>query len=149
MTDIAKRDIAMRALVTSATLLLAASPVAAFTAVNGLNVQALPPAGQFEVISSLGAGPREIWCAGAQFAHFRQGAAGNTRLYIVKGLSQSATQPARKSVIFTTRPNAALAAGPKPGDDGNYSVSLKKTGFNLRVAHAEGFCETIIDDVLD
>lgn len=139
----------MRALVTSLTLLLAASPASAFTAVNGLNVLALPQAGQFEVISTRGAGPREIWCAGAQFAHFRQGAAGNTRLYIVKGLSTSAAQPARQSVVFTTRPNAALAAGPVPGDGGNYSVSLRKIGFNLRVAHAEGFCDTIIDEIFD
>ena len=136
----------MRVLLTSAALLLAAGPAAAFTAVNGLNVQDLPQSGQFEVISSRGAGPREIWCAGAQFAHFRQGGQGNTRLYIVKGLSPSASQPARKSVIFTTRPDAALANGPKPGDDGNYSVSLKKIGFNLRLAHAEGFCENVFDE---
>ncbi len=138
----------MRAFVTSLALVLAASPAFAFTAVNGLSVVDMQN-GEFEVISSRGAGPREIWCAGAQFAHFGQGAAGNTRLYIVKGISPSATQPARKSVVFTTRPDAALASGPKPGDGGNYSVSLKRTGFNLRVAHAEGFCESIIDELLD
>ena len=135
----------MQAKFASLTVALMASAASAFTAINGLTVRGMAQDGQFEVISSRGAGPRQIWCAGAQYAHFRQKARGNTRLYIVKGLSPSASVQGRSSVVFTTQPTPLLKAGPRPGDGGDYSVSLKKTGFNLRVAHAEGFCETIFD----
>ncbi|MBU2983604.1 hypothetical protein KO498_17485 [Lentibacter algarum] len=123
-----------------------APPVSAFTAVNRLHVQPTGQQGQFEVISSQGAGPRQIWCAGANFARSALGVAGNTRLYISKGLSPSAAFRGRKSVIFTVAPSAALRNGPRLGDGGNYSVSLTKAGFNLSANHAEGFCEDVWTD---
>ncbi|WP_439109226.1 hypothetical protein [Lentibacter sp.] len=130
-------------------LALLASPAAAFTAVNGVSAFSEGGQGQFEVVSEPGSGPRQIWCAAAQFARFELGAAANTRIYLSRAMAASPRTPRARSASFTIAPNEALKSGPKPGDGGNYSVSLSKLGYNLRLAHAEGFCERIIDDIFD
>ncbi|MCV2894395.1 hypothetical protein [Lentibacter sp. XHP0401] len=124
---------------------LAAGSVGAFTAVNG--VSAYPEVGdaRFEVVSEVGSGPRQIWCAAAQYALVALSAPPNTRIYLARAMAPSPRYQGRKSASFTIRPDAALQAGPRPGDGGNYSVSLKNTGYSLRLAHAETFCHPIIE----
>lgn len=130
-------------------LALLASPAAAFTAVNGVSAFPEGSNGQFEVVSEPGSGPRQIWCAAAQFARVELGAAVNTRLYLSRAMAPSPRYQGARSASFTIAPSDRLKAGPRPGDGGNYSVSLSKTGYNLRLAHAEAFCERIIDEIFD
>ena len=140
----------MRSLLVTISLGLAmAAPASAYRAINGLTVLPAGQSGQFEVISSLGAGPQQMWCAAAKYARHGLHVAPNSRIFIANVLSPSASVQGRKSVIFTVSPNAEQSNGPRPGEDGNYSVSLKKPGFNLSLAHAESFCLEELIDLLD
>lgn len=121
----------------------------AFTAVNGLSVVPTDAQGTYDVISNPGSGPRQIWCAAAQFADFALSAQGNTRVYLVAATAKSAAYGGRRATRFTIAPDAELANAPGPNAGGSYSVSLSKIGYNLRVAHAEGFCDTIIEELFD
>ena len=126
-----------------------ACAASAFTAVNGINAFTEGGDARFEVISERGAGPREIWCAAAQYARGVLGEAPNTRIYLAREIGPSPQYDTKNSASFTTRPDSTLAPGPRPGDGGNYSVSLKTTGYSLRLAHAEGFCPRIIEEWID
>jgi len=125
----------------------AATSAYAFTAVNGLTVNPVP--GGFEVVSQGRDGPRQIWCAAAHYSRVVQGNSNGTRIHILKSYGPSQTHPGRRGVSFTTNPTPALANGPRPGDNGNFSVSLKTIGFNLSTAHAEGFCHDVFDEIDD
>ena len=125
---------------------LLAPPAQAFTAVNGLAVQPRS-GGVFEVIATGGDGPRQIWCAAGQFAHQAQRLGLNDRIYIAEPYGPSQSKPGYRAVIFTTQPSAKLANGPTLGTDGDYSVSLRKVGFSLRVAQAEDFCADVFDEI--
>ncbi|WP_438981753.1 hypothetical protein, partial [Lentibacter sp.] len=71
------------------------------------------------------------------------------RIYLARVIGPSPQYDSKNSASFTTRPDSTLASGPRPGDGGNYSVSLKTTGYSLRRAHAEGFCPRIIEEWID
>lgn len=120
--------------------LMAATPASAYTAINGLTVN---PVGQgaYEVVSYGGDGPRQIWCAAGQYARQMLGHGNNARVSILRGYGPSATIPGKRGVTFTTAPTN----GPRPGSNGNYSVSIRTPGFNLSTAHAEGFCQDVFD----
>ncbi|PIE13559.1 MAG: hypothetical protein CSA70_04605 [Rhodobacterales bacterium] len=124
-----------------------ASPVSAFRAVNFNTVNPLNESGNFEVVLRAGDGPMQVWCAASDYASRVLRAGDHTRIYITEGLGHSQTAPGRKGVSFTVRPSKELANGPRPGDNGNYSVSYRKTGFNLSVVHAGQFCIDPDDDI--
>lgn len=94
----------------------------------------------FEVIEDRSAGPRGIWCAAADFAKFRLGVRGDTRLYLKTPRGPSTSAVGRKGVVFTIDP-ARLGAEPNRG----YSVSLTKVGYNLPVGHAYSFCTDYLE----
>lgn len=127
-------------------LSLALLPAAAhgYTAINRLTVNPVP--GGFEVTSQGGDGPRQIWCAAAEYARVVERNGNNDRLYILRGYGPSLTRPGYRAVIFTTRPSPDLANGPRPGTGGDYSVSMRKRGFNLGNAHAESFCADVFEE---
>lgn len=112
-------------------------PAHAFVAENNLRVNPLPQAGTFEVINQPGAGPREFWCAAADYARMSLGARGNARIHILNGPAQSQTRAGEKAVSFTM---VGDHPGRRPGQNGNYSLSLSEAGFNISVAHGQSFC---------
>lgn len=138
----------MRTLLTATLAAALIAPAAqAFTAINGLAVNPVDSAGRFEVISRGGDGPRQIWCAAAEFAREVQGVGNTARLYVAAPYGSSSTAPGLHGVTFTARPDTTLANGPRPGTDGNYSVRIRQTGFNLRLGHALGFCDDVYDEI--
>jgi hypothetical protein len=125
---------------------LVAPAAHAFTAINGLTVNPVAGNGAFEVTSQGGDGPRQLWCAAAQYARQVQGTGNHDRIYILQGYGQSQTRPGYRAVAFTTRPTAELAAGPRLGDSGNYFVSMRRQGFSLTTGQAENFCGDALED---
>lgn len=132
-------------LVSALALGLAAGSAQAFTAINGLTVT--PVQGGFEVVTRGADGPRQIWCAAGEYARQIQGAGGNDRLYILRGYGASLSESGKRGVVFTLHPDPDVANGPRPGTGGNYSVSMRDVGYNLRTAHAEQFCADVFEDV--
>ena len=134
----------MRSIAIPAALVaLVASPAAAFTAINGLQVN--PVQGGFEVVSYGGDGPRQIWCAAADYARHVQGARNTQRIYILDGYGPSKTRQGKRAVAFTLNG----ADGPRLGTNGNYSVSLRQPGFNISTGHAEQFCADVFEKLDD
>lgn len=123
-----------------------AAPAAAFTAINGLQVNPAAERGAFDVISRGGSGPSQIWCAAGQYARHALGVRPGARIYVSQPTARNAKLGGRKATRFTVLPNAALKAGPRPGDGGNYSASVSKAGFSLRTAHAETFCKPLWEE---
>jgi hypothetical protein len=92
------------------------------------------------VISRAQAGPSDFWCAAGDYAVRRLGAAPTDRVYILRGEGPSPVSFGRSAVTFTTDPPPELADGPRPGPETGYALSLETPGFNLRAAHARGYC---------
>ena len=137
----------MRGFVLATALVGLIAPMAqAFTAINGLDVNRTQKG--FEVVARDGAGPRQIWCAAGQYARYEQGNGPTTRIYITEGYGASLTDPGQRAVRFTTQPASSLNEV-RPGDGGNYSVSIRKAGYNLTIAHAESFCSDVFEDRFD
>ena len=129
-------------------LALGHAPAAqAYTAINGLTVNPVP--GGFEVVARGGDGPRQIWCAAGAYVRATQGQAANPRIYVMSPMGPSQTRPGWRGVQFTTQPSADLAAGPRTGDGGNYSVRIKTPGFSLSTGHAEGFCSDVWEEITE
>ena len=104
-------------------------------------VNLLPGDGNFEVIDGPGAGNQRTWCEAAKFAAGPLRAPGNTRMYILYPNGKARTQEKAYGTGFTIKPTQdILDQASRPGDGGNYSVSIKRVGFNLTVSHARGFC---------
>ncbi|SEQ90050.1 hypothetical protein [Thalassovita taeanensis] len=120
--------------------LATALPAQAYIAENRLVVTPLSVPGSFEVISRPGTGPREFWCAAASYAQTQLGRPTTSRIFIESGLGPAQTEPGKSAVVYTVAPTPALAQGPRPGEGGNYFVSMRKPGFNLSVSHARSFC---------
>ncbi len=133
----------MRPILAIPLALALASPASAFTAINGLDVT--PVQGGFEVLSRGAAGPRDVWCAAAEYAQRVHRAGNNQRLFILQGYGPAQSVRGYRGVSFTLTPPPALAGGPRPGSNGNYSVSMKTPGFNLSTAHAWQFCKDVLD----
>ncbi len=104
-------------------------------------VNMLPGKGNFEVIEGPRSGNQRIWCEAAKFAAGPLRAAGNTRMYILHPNGKAKTQANAFGTGFTINPTQdILDQASRPGDGGNYSVSVKRVGYNLSVSHARGFC---------
>tara|TARA_R110002049_G_scaffold48160_1_gene138970 strand:+ start:3677 stop:4081 length:405 start_codon:yes stop_codon:yes gene_type:complete len=123
----------MRVLLLAALAALVAAPLAAQNsrAVNDIDVT--PTSGGFAVQGDGGTGARAMWCAAADYAFKRAGAAGADRLYISEGRTPGIGQ--RAAVTFTLdpdglTPSAVLVTG----------LSLRSAGANLSVGHARSFC---------
>lgn len=103
-------------------------------------VNPLPGKGNFEVIDGPGGGNQRIWCEAAKYAAGPLRARGNTRMYLIHPNGPAKTQKGY-GTGFTINPTQdILDQASRPGDGGNYSVSIKKVGYNLSVSHARGFC---------
>lgn len=124
-----------------------AVPLYAGTAINGLTVN--PVQGGFEVISGVGSGPRQFWCAAGDHALRIARSQATDRIFIAKPLGPSSTKPGRNGVVFTLAPKPAISNGPRLGSAGNYSVRLKTAGFNLSAGHAHGFCVDVWEKLTD
>jgi hypothetical protein len=129
----------IRAILATASFAALGLPAHAFTAINGLDVN--PVQGGFEVVSYGGDGPRQIWCAAGEYARAVHRVGGSQRIYISDGYGPSKTVRGKRGVSFTL----SGKDGARPGTNGNYSVSMRKPGFNLAVAHAESFCSDVYD----
>ena len=92
------------------------------------------------VISRPQAGPSDFWCAAGDWAIRRAGASPTDRVTILRGAGPSPIPSGRSAVTFTTRPPPGLADGPRPGEDGNYTLRLDEPGFNLSAAQARAYC---------
>lgn len=127
----------MRRIALTAALVVLAQPAAAFVAENNLRVNPLPTAGTFEVVAEPGSGPREYWCAAAHYTRQALGVAPNSRIFVLDGPRASVTRPGSRAVAFTLR---GPAEGRRPGQDGNYALSVSEPGFNISGAHAAHLC---------
>lgn len=108
---------------------------------GGWQVNDLPGQGQFEVLEGPDATPGAHWCAAGQHAQRRLRATGSTRIYLMKALGQAETKKGTRAVGYTLKPDQALLdRATKPGQNGDYSVSVEKVGFGLTVIHALNFC---------
>lgn len=104
-------------------------------------VNLLPGKGNFEVIEGPGSGNQRFWCEAAKFAAGPLRAAGNVRMYLLYPNGKARTQKNAYGTSFTIAPTQEiLDVASRPGDGGNYSVSIKRVGYNLSVSHARGFC---------
>ena len=108
----------------------------AFTAINRLDVNPLPERGMFEVIQSRGAGPRQIWCAAADYARRELGAAAAQRIVLVAPRSAAVTRANRTAVTFRLAPRAA-----RPENRGGVSTTVRIPGEAYSTFFARGFCD--------
>ncbi|MFP4326743.1 MAG: hypothetical protein ACLFQL_01950 [Paracoccaceae bacterium] len=132
-------------LLTAAAVALAtAAPASAFTAVNRLDVTPLGNA-RFEVIEARGAGPRQIWCAAADYARRELGAGAAQRIYVENPRGPARGASSRIAVGFTLAPGPDLGEGPVNGQGGDWSVRVRDRGYNLSTSFAFGFCRDDMD----
>lgn len=110
-------------------------PAEAFTAINQLEVNALPQADTFEVIQSRGAGPRQFWCAAADYARRELGAPASQRIVLTAPRRASVTVPGRTSVTFQLAPRGA-----RPENPGGVSTTVRILGETYSTSFAVGFC---------
>lgn len=107
-----------------------------------LEVNALPGQGNYEVITEPGYGPAEIWCWAGNYPTAYLRVPATTRVYLMQPLGPAQTRAGKKGVGFTVNPSAeVLEAANRPGDGGNYSVSVKRVGYNLSIGHTRNFCD--------
>ncbi|SFL96133.1 hypothetical protein SAMN04488042_102299 [Shimia aestuarii] len=139
-------EMALKQIIAGAVFSVAAGAVVAqgfgigFGAVARLQVNPLPGKGNFEVIEGPSTGPQRFWCEAGNYA-VRLGAGATDRMYILYPLGKARSQKNRYGVGFTINPTKeVLAQANRPGDGGNYSVSVKRVGYNLSIGHARGFC---------
>ena len=117
-----------------ATLLVALPlPAAAWWAWNRHEVYPVSEQA-FEVVSRVGSGPQDFWCAAGDFARRVLRVPAPTRVYLWRGVGQSVNRPDRKSVQF--------ALEPPPGADTStsYSLTIRREGDNLSAALAQQYC---------
>ncbi len=95
----------------------------------------------FEVIEKGGAGPREIWCAAADYA-IRNLGKQRGRIYVVTPRGPAQTRAGAKGVAFSTLDPGIVART-------GYSVTTDIAGANLLVFHAEQFCSDHIIEFND
>ena len=103
-------------------------------------VNLLPGKGNFEVIDGPAGGNQRIWCEAAKFAAGPLRARGNTRMYLLHPNGPAKTQQGYGTGFTISPTQDILDQASRPGDGGDYSVSIKKVGYNLSVSHARGFC---------
>ena len=103
-------------------------------------VNPLPGEGRFEVIEGLSGGDMRLWCEAGLYAQRHLQAGATERLYVETPRAVARTARGY-GVGFTIVPEPGLAAnGTRPGDNGNYSLELDISGFNISVGNAIGLC---------
>lgn len=117
-----------------------APPAEAFTAINQIEVNPLPQADTFEVIQSRGAGPREFWCAAADYAKRRLDAGAGQRIVLDEPRHGSETRQGRTAVTFRLAPK-----GTRPESTGGVSITVRRPGEAYSVFFAYGFCGDYIE----
>ena len=124
------------ALALALTLATTAAQADTFRALNRPHVNALPN-GDFEVVSRVGAGPAQFWCAAGDYTIRALRAPSASRVYLVQRTGPSVTEPGRKAVTFSLRK-------PPTTDErsqlGRYFLSLTAVGENLNAALAQQYC---------
>ncbi|WP_333683027.1 hypothetical protein [Pontibaca methylaminivorans] len=125
----------MRALAVMTLALCLAAPQVALSW-RAVNRQEVFPLGNgvFEVLSRPGAGPRQFWCAAADYARRVLDAPAAQRIYIHRGIGPSMTRPDYKAVQFAFQPP------PGARTDHGYALSLDAVGDSQRTAAARQFC---------
>jgi hypothetical protein len=121
-------------------LALTAPRADAFTAVNSLEVNALAQPGTFEVIQSRGAGPRQFWCAAADYARSKLDAGAAQRIVLAEPRHGSETRQGRTAVSFQLAPKGA-----RPESAGGVSITVRRPGEAYSVFFAYGFCDEFIE----
>ena len=91
---------------------------------------------RFEVIEANTAGPRDFWCAAANYV-IDDLRINTGRLYIDTARGPAQTAPGRKGVVFTTE----APSNPKT----SYSMSVRQENVGFSVAHAHSQCSTAHD----
>ena len=118
--------------------LACAAPAAAqdYRASNKLTVGQITPA-VFEVVSRPGkSGANNFWCAAAEYARDRLGAAGTARIYVAEPRGPSTLSPSRSAVRFTLDPAAAGIDATPP----RTSLSVDHVGDSIARRSAEEYC---------
>ncbi len=113
--------------------LMVGGPAAAKDFVAANRVVVVPHAKGFAVTGDAGLGARGIWCAAADYARTREGATAAQRVYVAQDRKRGIGQ--RNPVVFTLN-----SAGLTPSSATLLGSSISRSGANLSVGHALGFC---------
>ena len=106
-------------------------------------VNPLPGTGNFEVIQKGAASASRAWCDAGNYAQRYLRAGATQRIFLLSKEGPAKTKKRSLGVGFTIAPSAQLKAQEtRPGDGGNYSVSIRRVGFSLTVGHAKGLCNS-------
>ena len=91
---------------------------------------------RFEVIEANTAGPRDFWCAAANYV-IDDLRIDTGRIYIDTARGPAQTAPGRKGVVFTTQ----APSDPKT----SYSISVRQKDVGFSLGHAHRLCPTVRD----
>ena len=67
------------------------------------------------------------------------GAPANARIAVLRGAGRAETRAGARGVAFTL----GGAEGRRPGQGGNFSLSVTEPGFNIATAHGVQLCDTL------
>lgn len=84
--------------------------------------------GVWEVVSEVGAMPRDYWCAAGDYAFRELGAPLGQRIYIWRGIGPSLTRPDRKAVQFSFSPPPGAELSPRRSYDIKAAGNSRRTG---------------------
>ncbi|MBE1285693.1 MAG: hypothetical protein GJ676_20445 [Rhodobacteraceae bacterium] len=116
-----------------ATLVTIPSLAFGFQAWNRHTVNPLQ-GGVFEVVSEVGSGAADYWCAAGDYAIRVLRTSATQRIYIWSPVAPALTQQGRRGVQFSLQP--PQGANTDPG----YSLSVRRAGDNLRASSAQNYC---------
>lgn len=85
----------------------------------------------FEVVDGIDTGPRQTWCAAAQFAKRKFGVSGG-QLWLARGLGPSTAMPGRRSTVFSIEP--------VPNEYKSISLSIRRAGQSVMFSLASSLC---------
>lgn len=112
-----------------------------------LEVNPLPGKGNYEVIAEPGYANHHIWCWAGNYAQAYLKVPATTRIYLMTPVGPAKTKARRRGVGFTVNPSPEVKANDtRPGQGGNYSISISKVGYNLSIGHTRNFCDLDLGD---
>lgn len=124
-------------------LVVAAAPLQAQTWWAWNRHEVLPVApGVWEVVSEVGSGAQDYWCAIGDFSIRQLRSKATQRIYVWREIGPSVHRAGRKAVHF--------ALSPPDGADTShhYSLSVKFPGRNINAATARNYCFDRREDFL-
>ena len=95
--------------------------------------------GVYEVVSRIGSGAQDYWCAIGDYAIRQDRVAATQRIYVWQAIGPSETRPNRKGVQFAYRPPAGS------NTETGYSLTVRQVGDNLNAATARQYCYDLRD----